>query len=132
MFRSVTRKNVCRDDAPSVRAASSSEVPSSWSTGATSRTTKGMQMKMVTSTIEGTAKSTWTPCAVNQGSNHPPRPNSRTAISPTTTGDMAIGRSTSALISRLPGKRSRMRTTAMTTPSTLVTTMVINVMTPVR
>src|SRR6266508_975576 len=71
MFFSVTRKNVCHDDAPSVLAASSSETPSSCKTGTTSRMTNGMQMKIVTSTIEGTANRICIPRAANHGANHP-------------------------------------------------------------
>ena len=55
MFGIVTLRHVCRIEAPSVRAASSSSLPISCSTGTTSRIVNGMQMKMVTSTIDGTA-----------------------------------------------------------------------------
>ncbi len=132
MFGSVTRKKVWNQEAPSVRAASSSSVPSSVSSGATSRITNGIEMKIVTSTIEGTAKRIWMPRALNHGSNQPPVPNSRTAARPTTTGETASGRSTIALTSRRPGNRSRARTIATTTPKTEVTTTVSAVMTPVR
>ena len=66
MFGSVTRRNVCQIEAPSVRAASSSSSPNSSSTGTTSRIVNGMQMKIVTSTIEGSAKRTWIPRAANE------------------------------------------------------------------
>ena len=55
MFGSVTRKKVCHTDAPRVREASSSSSPISSSTGTTSRIVNGMQMKIVTSTIAGSA-----------------------------------------------------------------------------
>ncbi len=89
-------------------------------------------MKIVTITIEGTANKIRMPWPVNHGSNHPPSPNSTTAISPTITGDTARGRSTSALIKALPGKRSRAITSATITPKTDVTITVMTVMTPVR
>ena len=73
MFGNVTRKNVCNDDAPSVRAASSSFVPSSSSTGPTSRITNGMQMKSVTRIIEGSAKMIWTPRAAKNWCEPAPR-----------------------------------------------------------
>ena len=73
MFGSVTRKNVCHDDAPSVRAASSSSVPSSWRTGATSRITNGMQMKIVTRIIDGRAKMIWMPRAEKNALEPPVR-----------------------------------------------------------
>ena len=44
-------------------------------------------MKIVTRTIDGSAKMTWMPRAAKNDSNHPPRPNRSTAISPTITGD---------------------------------------------
>ena len=130
-FGRVIRKNVWSHDAPSVRAASSSPVPSSCRSGATSRTTNGMQMKMVTRTIDGSANTIWMPWAVNHGSNQPPRPNSRIAASPTITGDTASGRSTTALSRPRPANRSRARTSATTTPRTAVTATVITVMTAV-
>ena len=61
-------------------------------------------MKIVTMTIDGSAKMIWIPCAANNGSNQPPRPNSRTPSRPTITGETAIGRSTNALTRRRPGK----------------------------
>src|SRR6266568_5144784 len=65
------------------------------------------------------------------GPQGPPSPNSRTAASPTTTGDTASGRSTRALTTALPGKRSRERTSDTTTPSTVVTSRASTVMYPV-
>ena len=128
MFRSVTRKNVWSREAPSVHAACSSSIPSSWSTGTTSLITNGIEMKIVTMTIEGSAKMIWIPCDLKNDSNHPPRPNSSTAMSPTMTGDTPRGRSTSAESTRLPGNWSRANTRATITPNTVVTTTVIPAM----
>src|SRR6266536_469571 len=63
---SVTRLNVAKAPAPSVAAASSWSVPISRNTGTTSRTTNGSETKMVASTIDGVAKSTWNGSASNQ------------------------------------------------------------------
>ncbi len=52
---SVTRRNVCQAEAPSVAAACSCSSPTSISTGVTSRTTNGRETKIVASTIPGTA-----------------------------------------------------------------------------
>ena len=131
MLGNVTRRKVWMPEAPRVRAASSSAIPTSLSTGMTSRITKGMQMKIVTITIEGNAKMIWTPRAAKNGSNHPPRPNRSTAMTPTITGDTAIGRSTKALRMLLPKNRSRASTRAAIKPSTPVTTTVIIVTTKV-
>ena len=89
-------------------------------------------MKIVTSTIEGTAKITWMPRASKKGSSQPPKPNKMTAASPTVTGDSANGRSTSAFSSDLPTKRWRTSTQAVITPKNVVTATVITVITPVR
>ncbi len=133
MFVSVTRKNVCIDEAPSVRAASSSVTPSSCRTGTTSRITNGMEMKIVTRTIEGRAKMIWIPWAAKNDSNQPPRPNSRTAIRPTITGETGQAGGPPPRSSRLlPGKRSRASTSATITPKTDVTITVMTMMTPVR
>ena len=53
MFGRVTRRNVWSLEAPSVHAACSSSIPSSRSTGSTSRITNGMEMKIVTRIIDG-------------------------------------------------------------------------------
>ena len=60
-----------------MRAASSSSVPTSSSTGTTSRITKGIAMKIVTSTIDGSANMIWMPRASKNDANQPPVPNSR-------------------------------------------------------
>ena len=82
MLGSVTRKNVCQIEAPSVRAASSSSSPISSSTGTTSRIVNGMQMKIVTSTIDGNAKMIWMPRSWKNGASQPPGPNRITAREP--------------------------------------------------
>jgi hypothetical protein len=64
-----------------------------------------MQMKIVTSTIDG-SEQILIP-AREPRSNHPPSPNSTTAINPTDHRRDGEGRSTSALINARPGKRSR-------------------------
>ena len=126
MFGSVTRRNVCQIEAPSVRDASSSSSPNSSSTGTTSRIVNGMQMKIVTSTIEGSAKRTWIPRAATKSVNQPPVPNSRTAASPTVTGESANGRSTTAFMSERPRNRCRTSTHATTSPKNVVTATVID------
>ena len=55
MFGSVTRKKVCRPDAPSEIAASSSCVPCSCISGISARATKGNVTNSVASAIPGTA-----------------------------------------------------------------------------
>ena len=69
----VILRNVVNADAPSVAAASSCSIPTSRSTGTTSRTTKGSEMKSIASSIDGYAKSTWIPCDVSQPPNQPSR-----------------------------------------------------------
>ena len=132
MLGSVTRRNVCSRDAPSVQAACSSSMPSSCSTGTTSRITNGIEMKIVTRIIDGSAKITWMPRAAKKGSNHPPRPNRSTAISPTITGETASGRSTRADTRRLPTNRSRASTSATMIPKKVVTITVTTMMMAVR
>ena len=74
MAGSVIRQKVCARLAPSVQDASSWSVPTSLSTGITSRTTNGSETKIVTSTIPGKANTTWTPCSMSQPPNQPLRP----------------------------------------------------------
>ena len=61
MAGSVTRQNVCQAPAPSVAAACSCSSPISCSTGATSRTTNGIETKIVARTMPGTEKMIWMP-----------------------------------------------------------------------
>ena len=58
---SVIRQNVCQPEAPSVCAACSCSSPISRSVGTTSRATNGTETKIVASTIDGSANSTWMP-----------------------------------------------------------------------
>src|SRR5947199_4618542 len=132
MFGSVTRKNVCTREAPSVHAACSSSIPSSCRSGTTSRITNGSEMNIVTMAIDGRAKRIWIPRAWKNDWNHPPVPNSSTAISPTITGETPSGRSTSADRMRLPGNWSRASTTATMRPKNPVTTTVRSMITPLR
>ena len=132
MFGKVTRRNVWSLEAPSVHAACSSSMPSSRSTGSTSLITNGMEMKIVTRIIEGSAKMTWIPRAAKNASNHPPVPKSRTAMSPTMTGETASGTSTNAETNGFPRNRSRASTSATMTPKTLVTTTVMDMIRNVR
>ena len=104
-----------------MREASSSSRPISSRTGTTSRIVNGMQMKIVTRTIEGSAKMTWIPRCWKNGANHPPGPKRITHASPTVTGESANGRSTTAFISERPRKRCRTRTQATITPKAVVT-----------
>ncbi len=101
----VILRNVVNADAPSVAAASSCSIPTSRSTGTTSRTTNGSETNSIARSIAGYAKSIWIPCAVSQPPNHPSRAYNRYSARPTTTGESASGRSTIALTSPLPGIR---------------------------
>ena len=114
--------SVCQTEAPSVREASSSSSPISSSTGTTSRIVNGMQMKIVTSTIDGSAKLIWMPRASKNGASQPPGANSTKQARPTVTGDSANGRSTSAFRNERPWKRCRTSTHATITPKNVVTT----------
>ena len=71
---SVMRRNVCQDEAPSVRAACSCSSPISRSVGMTSRATNGSETKIVAITIDGSANSTWIPWSESQPPNQPSRP----------------------------------------------------------
>ena len=67
-------RKVWKRDAPSVQAASSWSVPTSRSTGITSRTTKGSVTKIVARTIPGVEKMIWIPFSVSQLPNQPSWP----------------------------------------------------------
>jgi hypothetical protein len=69
---SVMHRNVCSGEVPSLPAASSWSVPSSRSTGTTSRTTNGSETKIVASTIPGVEKMIRTPWSANQLPIQPP------------------------------------------------------------
>src|SRR5207248_7271809 len=116
---SVIRQNVCQRPAPSVLAACSCSSPSSSSTGTTARTTSGSDTNTVASTMPGVAKMTCTPWPASQPPTGVKRPYTRIRASPTTTGDTARGRSTSAPSTRRPGNRWRTSRTAVPTPNTV-------------
>ena len=97
----VTRKKVCRPDAPSEIAASSSCVPCSCISGISARATKGNVTKMVARTMPGTANSTWMSCACSHGPQRPCAPNSSTNTKPEITGLTENGRSISVIRKRL-------------------------------
>ena len=65
------RQKVLKAPEPSVAAASSCSVPTSRSTGTTSRTTNGRQMKIVARTMPGIAKMTCMPRSSAAGPNQP-------------------------------------------------------------
>src|ERR1022692_3547933 len=98
----VTRQNVCHPEAPSEMAAYSSSVSCSCMSGMISRATNGKVMKIVASTIPGTAKMMCRLCAMSHGPNHPCAPNISTKTSPEITGDTAKGRSISVIRTFLP------------------------------
>ena len=78
MLGSVTARKVCKPEAPSVSAASSSTVPCSCISGISSRATKGKVTKIVASTMPGTAKMIWMSCAASQSPKQPCAPNTST------------------------------------------------------
>ena len=100
----VTRKKVCRPDAPSEIAASSSCVPCSCISGISARATNGNVTKMVASAMPGTANSTWMLCACSHGPEQPCAPNSSTNTRPEITGLTENGRSISVIRKVLPRK----------------------------
>ena len=102
MAGSVTRRKVWKREAPSVQAASSWSVPTSRSTGITSRTTNGSVTKIVASTIPGVEKMISIPFSVSQPPNQPSWPYTRISARPTTTGESASGSPIMVLISQVP------------------------------
>src|SRR5207237_4625084 len=71
MFDSLTHKKVCRPDAPSEIAASSSLVPCSCIKGISARATNGKVTKLVASAMPGSANSTWILWLCSQGPQQP-------------------------------------------------------------
>jgi len=120
MFGRVTRKKVCRGDAPRVRAASSWSLPCICMTGMSSLATKGKVTNMVTSTMPGTAKITFTPWAPSHGPSRLSAPKSSTKIMPEMTGDTANGMSMNETSSRLPGKSQRVMAMAAAMPNSVL------------
>src|SRR3954465_14374580 len=98
----VTRKKVCKPEAPSEIAASSSCVPCSCISGISARATNGKVTKVVASAMPGTANSTWMSCACIEGPKNPWAPNSSTNTRPEITGLTENGRSTSEISNVLP------------------------------
>ena len=99
-------------------AASSSSVPCSCISGMSSRATNGAVMKVVASTMPGTAKMILMSCSCSQGPNHPCEPMSRTKIMPEITGETANGRSMSVTSRFRPGKVNLLMHQAAATPNT--------------
>ena len=62
---------------------------------------------------------TWIPCSASQSPNQPVLPYTSTSASPTTTGEIANGRSISSPSSALPRKRPRSSSSAMPIPKTV-------------
>src|SRR6476660_5700783 len=116
MDGSVMRQNVCHHWAPSVEDASSWSVPSSCSTGSTSRMTNGTVTKMLASTMPGKPKMILNPRLFSTNPNSPADPHSRINATPTTTGDTANGRSITACRALLPRNLLRANTNAVGTP----------------
>ncbi|MNT02393.1 hypothetical protein D3C72_1368880 [compost metagenome] len=75
MFGKVTRRKVFQPEAPSTIAASSSSLPCDCISGINSRATNGKVMKMVASTMPGTANKILMSCACSHGPNQPWAPN---------------------------------------------------------
>src|SRR2546430_17494918 len=114
----VTRKKVCRPDAPSEIAASSSCVPCSCIKGISARATNGKVTKMVASAMPGTANSTWILCACSHGPQYPWAPNSSTKTRPEITGLTENGKSISEIRKVLPRKSNFAIAQAAITPNT--------------
>src|SRR3954470_11127485 len=116
MLGSVTRKKVCKPEAPSEIAASSSWVPCSCINGISARATNGNVTKMVASAMPGTANSTWMSCACKKEPKNPCAPNSSTKTSPDITGLTENGRSISEISMVLPGNSNLVIAQAAITP----------------
>src|SRR6202048_2951308 len=118
MLGRVTRKKVCRPDAPSEIAAASSSVPCSCISGISARATNGNVTKMVASAMPGTANSTWTLWLCSHGPQYPCAPNSSTKTRPEITGLTENGKSISEIRKVLPRKSNLAIAQAATTPNT--------------
>jgi hypothetical protein len=125
MFGRVTRQNVCQPLAPSESAVSSSSLPCDCMTGMSSRATNGKVTKIVASTIPGTAKTMWMPCACRNAPNQPLLPNSRMKTRPAMTGDTANGRSISVTSALLPRNSNFAIAHAAATPKIMLSGTVI-------
>src|ERR1035437_569257 len=118
MFGRVTRKKVCKPDAPSEIAASSSCVPCSCNSGISARATNGNVTKTVASAMPGTANSTWTLWLCSHGPQYPCAPNSSTKTRPEITGLTENGKSISEIRKVLPRKSNLAIPQAATKPNT--------------
>src|SRR5258708_22104998 len=118
IFGKVTRKKVCRPDAPSEIAASSSCVPCSCISGISARATNGNVTKMVASAMPGTANSTWTLWLCSHGPQYPCAPNSSTKTRPEITGLTENGKSISEIRKVLPRNSNLAIAQAATIPNT--------------
>src|ERR1700704_1782888 len=118
IFGKVTRKKVCKPDAPSEIAASSSSVPCSCISGISARATNGNVTKMVASAMPGTANNTWILWLCSHGPQYPCAPNSSTKTRPEITGLTENGRSISEIRKVLPRKSNLAIAQAATTPNT--------------
>src|ERR1043166_8113312 len=118
---SVTRKKVCRPEAPSEIAASSSPVPCSCISGISARATNGKVTKVVASAMPGTANSSWMSCACRKEPKNPCAPNSSTNTRPEITGLTENGRSISDISTVLPKNSNFVIAQAAITPNTRLT-----------
>src|SRR4051794_40251884 len=118
MLGSVTRKKVCKPEAPSEMAASSSWVPCSCINGISARATNGNVTKVVASAMPGTANSSWMSCACKKEPKNPCAPNSSTKTRPDITGLTENGRSISEISMVLPGNSNFVIAHAAITPNT--------------
>src|SRR6195256_239257 len=114
----VTRKKVCKPDAPSEIAASSSCVPCSCIKGISERATNGNVTKMVASAMPGTANKTGMSWAISQGPKKPCAPNNSTKTRPEITGLTENGRSISVIRKVFPVKSNLAIAQAAATPNT--------------
>ena len=116
MDGSVIRQKVCHQPEPSVAAASSWSVPSSCSTGSTSRTTNGRVTKTLASTMPGRPKMILNPTSFSTKPSAPADPHNTINATPTMTGETANGRSMIACSTPLPRNLLRASTNAVGIP----------------
>ena len=121
IFGSVTRTSICQPLAPSVSAASSSELPCACITASTSRATKGKVTNMVAITMPGTAKTIFRSRAASHGPSSPCRPKSSTKTRPAMTGETAKGRSISVTSALFPRNENFAMPHAAAIPKTTLT-----------
>ena len=112
----VIRQNVCHQPEPSVAAASSCSVPTSCSTGWTSRTTNGKVTKVLARTIPGKPKMILKPRSFSTKPSAPADPHNTINATPTMMGETEKGRSMIACSTPLPRNRLRASTNDVETP----------------